>query len=128
MNQKGNKMENKYELELIKTIEKNKWMRWAHIDWLALSFSRATAYNHALDKLDTIKAAFEQNRSKATNYLLQKWIQSDNATLQIAAFKIIAEEEDHKRLNQTYVEQKNKNVDLSGMSTEEIKDLLKEDE
>jgi hypothetical protein len=119
---------NKYEEELIKAINDYKWMRWAHIDWQALSFSRATAYNHFLDKLDTIKAAFEQNRSKATNYLLQKWIQSDNATLQIAAFKIVAEEDDHKRLNQTYVEQKNKNVDLSGMSTEEIKDLLKEDE
>jgi hypothetical protein len=81
-----------------------------------------------LHELHAIKEAFEQNRSKATNYLLQKWIQSDNATLQIAAFKIIADSDDHKRLNQTYVDQKNENVDLSGLSTEEIKELLKEDE
>jgi len=118
-------MESKHEFEFINSILKHKWMRWSHIDWTALSFSRATAYNHNLDKLDTVKEAFEQNRSKATNYLLQKWIQSDNATLQIAAFKIVAEGDDHKRLNQTYVEQKNTEVDLSGMSTDEIKQLLK---
>jgi hypothetical protein len=118
-------MENKYEKELLKSIEKFKWMRWSHIDWTSLSFKRSTAYSYNLDKLDTIKGAFEQNRSKATNYLLQKWIQSDNATLQIAAFKIVAEGDDHKRLNQTYIEQKNTEVDLSGMSTDEIKQLLK---
>jgi hypothetical protein len=120
--------ENKYETELIETIHKHQWMRWAHIDWASLSFSRKTAYNYNLHELHTIKEAFEQNRSKATNYLLQKWIKSDNATLQIAAFKIIAETDDHKRLNQTYVDQKNENVDLSKFTTEEIKELLKEDE
>lgn len=98
-------MENKYEKELVKSIEKYKWMRWSHIDWTALNFSRATAYNYNLDKLDTIKESFEKNRSKAQNYLLQKWIQSDNATLQIAAFKIVADGDDLKRLNQSYVEQ-----------------------
>lgn len=118
-------MENKYEKELLKAIEKYKWMRWAHIDWTSLSFVRSTAYVHNLDKSDTIKGAFEQNRSKATNYLLQKWIQSDNATLQIAAFKIVAEGDDHKRLNQTYVEQKNTEIDLSGYSTDDIKEFLK---
>lgn len=118
-------MENKYEKELVKSIQKFKWMRWSHIDWTSLSFVRSTAYVHNLDKSDIIKDAFEQNRSKATNYLLQKWIQSDNATLQIAAFKIVADGDDHKRLNQTYVEQKNTEIDLSGMTTEDIKEFLK---
>ena len=116
---------NKYEKEFIEAIKKHKWMRWSHIDWQALSFSRPTAYNHKLEKLDTIKAAFEENRSKATNYLLQKWIQSDNATLQIAAFKIVADSDDHKRLNQSYVEQKTNDIDLSDLSTEEIREMLK---
>ena len=117
-------MDNKHEIEFIEAIKKYQWMRWSHVDWQALSFSRATAYNHKLDKLDTIKETFEQNRSQATNYLLQKWIQSDNATLQIAAFKIVADSDDHKRLNQTYVENKNNDVDLSDLSTEEIRELL----
>lgn len=120
--------ERNHEQEMIEAIKKHNWMRWSHIDWNALSFGRATAYNHKLERLDTIKATFEQNRSKATNYLLQKWINSDNATLQIAAFKIVADSDDHKRLNQTYVEQKTTEVDLSELSTDEIKELLKDDE
>lgn len=117
-----------HEQEMINAIKKHNWMRWSHIDWNALPYGRATAYNHKLEKLDTIKAAFEQNRSSATNYLLQRWINSDNATLQIAAFKIVADSDDHKRLNQTYVDQKTTEVDLSDLTTDEIKDLLREDE
>jgi len=117
-----------YETELLETIKKQNWMRWAHIDWCILSFSRATAYNHNLDKLDTIKSAFEQNRSRGVNYLLQKWMNSDNATLQIAAFKIVSESDDHKRLNQAYVEQQQTTVDLSNLTTAEIKELLKSNE
>ena len=103
----GEKMKNKtkqYEKELIEAIVKYKWMRWAHIDWEALSFKRATAYNHKLDDLDSIKDAFKRNRSKAVNYMLNKWITSDNATLQIAAFKICADDEDRRRLEQNYID------------------------
>ncbi len=94
----------KYEEELLNAIRKFKWMRWSHIDWEALSFSKATAYNYKLEELDTIKEAFALNRSKATNYMLQKWIASDNPTLQIAAMRIIADDEDRLRLNQQYME------------------------
>lgn len=113
-----------YESELIKAIKKFNWHRWAHIDWSALSFSRKSAYNYKLHELHSIKEVLEENRSKSTNYLLQKWINSDNATLQIAAFKILAESDDHKRLNQQYVEQQQTTVDLSNLSTDEIKELL----
>ena len=123
-------MENatEYENELLETIKKQNWMRWAHIDWCVLSFSRKTAYNHKLHELHTIKEAFEQNRSRGVNYLLQKWMNSDNATLQIAAFKIVSESDDHKRLNQAYVEQQQTTVDLSNLTTAEIKELLKSNE
>jgi ABC-type iron transport system FetAB ATPase subunit len=93
-----------YEKLMIEAIQKYKWNRWSHIDWDVLGFSRPTAYNHELDKLDTIKGAFEQNRSKNVNYLLQNWINSDNATLQIAAMRIVADPEDRQRLNQNYIE------------------------
>jgi hypothetical protein len=108
-----------YEKEMIECIQKHEWARWAHIEWDVLSFSRPTAYNHNLDKLDTIKEAFEIIRSKATNYMLKKWILSDNATLQIAAFKIVASEDDHKRLNQSFVEQKSIEVNLPEWMDEE---------
>lgn len=101
-----------YEKELIEAIQKHNWMRWSHIEWTALSFSRPTAYNHSLEKLDTIKEAFEINRSKGVNYLLQKWMNSDNATLQIAAMRIIADDEDRQRLNQQYVDHTSKGQEI----------------
>jgi len=94
----------KYENELSSAIIKNKWMRWSHIDWTTLSFSRRTAYEYSLHESHTIKSEFEQNRNKGVNYLLQKWISSDNATLQIAAMRLICEEDDRQRLNQQYVD------------------------
>jgi hypothetical protein len=48
--------------------------------------------------------------------------------LQIAAFKIVSESDDHKRLNQAYVEQQQTTVDLSNLTTAEIKELLKSNE
>lgn len=102
----------RYEAEMIDAIKKHKWMRWSHIDWEVLPFGRSTAYSHGLDKLDTIKDAFAQNRHKATNYLLQKWIQSDNATLQIAAMRIVADEDDRQRLNQQYVDHTTKGKEV----------------
>jgi hypothetical protein len=120
--------ENKHEAEMISAITKHEWNRWSHIEWSLLSFSRATAYNHNLDKLDTIKEAFENNRTRNVNYLVNKWIKSDNATLQIAAFKIVSEPDDHKRLNQTYVEQKDTTIDLSTLSTDDLKQMLKDEQ
>ena len=94
----------KYKAEMISAIKKHNWMRWSHIDWNALSFSRATAYLYKLNELDAIKSQFSDNSSKGVNYLLQKWMTSGNATLEIAAMRLIAEEEDRQRLNQQYID------------------------
>jgi hypothetical protein len=102
------KKQSKYEDELLKFISKNKIMSWSHIIWGSLSFSKRTAYNFELHNLQTIKDAFEINRSAGMNYLLQKWIVSDNATLQIAAMRIIADTETHQKLNQSYVDHTSK--------------------
>lgn len=99
-----NQKTEKYEKELIAAIKRFKWVRWSHIDWDALSFSRKTAYIYRLHESDTIKEALEDNRMKAVNYMLQKWIASDNATLQIAAMKICADDEDRMRLNQQNID------------------------
>jgi hypothetical protein len=102
------KKQKKYEKSLIRSIKQFKWMRWSHIDWKSLDFSRATAYLYHLDKLDTIKECFSNNRNHAVNYLVQKWIASDNPTLQIAVMRIVAEEEDRQRLNQQYIDHTSK--------------------
>lgn len=94
----------KYEKELLEAIKRHKLMRFDHAFGGFVSFSRRTAYEYNLHELHEIKEALFQNRSKGVNYLLQKWIQSDNATLQVAAMRLICESEDHQRLNQQYTD------------------------
>jgi hypothetical protein len=66
--------------------------------------SRATAYNHHLDKLDTIKEAIYSNRRKGVTSMLAKWTTSQNATLQLAAMRMICDKEEHRSLNQNYTD------------------------
>lgn len=94
----------KYKKELLEAIKKHKLMRFDHAFGGFVSFSRRTAYDYGLHELHDIKEALFQNRSKGVNYLIQKWINSDNATLQVAAMRMICESEDHQRLNQQYTD------------------------
>lgn len=95
----------KYEAELLNVIKEKKIAFLDHC-FAFVSFSRATAYNHELEKLDTIKDAIDNNRISAKNYMLNKWIQSDNPTLQISAMRLLSTDEEHKKLNQSYIDQK----------------------
>jgi hypothetical protein len=97
----------KYKAELLDVIKKHKI---AFIDhcFAFTSFSRSTAYEHNLDKSDDIKNAIAQNRVKAKTYMLNKWIESDNATLQLAAYRLCADPEEHQKLNQQYIDHTSK--------------------
>ena len=93
----------KYSDEALEVIKKHKIAVFEHIFGFT-SFSRATAYNHGLDTLDSIKEAIELNKNKAKNYLLNKWIASPNATLNVAAYRLLSTSEEHKLLNQSYID------------------------
>ena len=110
-----------YEKELLKIIKERKNMFFSHAFAYA-SFSPATAYNHGLEKLDTIKEALAKNRASGVTYMLNKWISSDNATLQIAAMRIIADEECRLSLNQQYIEQTIKEQPLFNIDVKETSD------
>jgi hypothetical protein len=97
----------KYKDEILKVIKEKKIAFFDH-SFAFTSFSRATAYNHGLDKLDDIRAAIDNNRVTAKNYMLNKWIASDNPTLQISAMRLLADSEEHRKLNQSYVDHSNK--------------------
>ena len=103
----------KYETHLIEFIKKHKFMKWSHIIWKSAPFSKRTAYNFDLHNLQTIKEAMEDNCGEAMQYLLQKWIQSDNATLQIAAMRIVSDSETHQKLNQSYIDHTTKGKELT---------------
>ena len=66
--------------------------------------SRATAYNHNLDKLDSIKEAIYSNKRRGVTTLMSKWLASDNATLSMGAMKMLCDPEEHKRLQQNYTD------------------------
>lgn len=105
----------KYEKELLKVIKEKKIAFFDHCFGFT-SFSRATAYNHSLDKLDSIKDAINQNRVTAKNYMLNKWIASDNATLQISAMRLLSDSEEHQKLNQSYVDHTTKGDKIQNQS------------
>ena len=93
-----------YESEILKVIEDKKIMRFTHVFGLYKGISQSTAYLYELEKSEDIKEALNRNRTYGVNYLLQKWITSSNATLQIAAMRMICDTEEHKLLNQNYVD------------------------
>ncbi len=96
-----------YKLELLNVINEKKIAFLDHA-FAFTSFSRSTAYNYGLDKLDSIKDALRKNRVKAKAYMLNKWIKSDNATLQLAAYRLCADTEEHQKLNQQYIDHTSK--------------------
>ena len=69
-----------------------------------LPCSRATFYNHKLDKLDDIKDALEKNRDEIKSALRAKWYKSDNATLQIALMRLVCTDEERRKLAINYQE------------------------
>ena len=110
-----------YEQELLEVIKKKKIAFFDHA-FAFVSFSRATAYNHELDKLDTIKSAIDNNRVTAKNYMLNKWIGSDNPTLQISAMRLLSTPEEHQKLNQSYVDHTSKGEKIN------LPEWMKDDE
>ena len=63
---------------------------------------RSTAYEHNLDKSDSIKEAIYTNRRKGVTSLKAKWLKSENATLQLAVMRLICDADEHRALNQNY--------------------------
>ena len=91
-----------HEKAILETIAKNPIFKFKDIFVYYKGCSRSTAYNHNLDKLDSIKEALYSNRRKGVSSLLAKWLTSDNATLQLAAMRMICDQEEHRSLNQNY--------------------------
>ena len=91
-----------HEKGILETIEKHPIFSFKDIFVFYKGCSRATAYNHGLDKLDSIKEAIYSNRRRGVSTMLSKWLTSQNATLQLAAMRMICDTEEHRSLNQNY--------------------------
>lgn len=101
------KPKEQHEAEILKLIIKHKIMKIQHIFQHYTNLGSAQFYNLELEKSESIKEAIQTNKSKAVSYMLNKWVGSDNATLQISAFKVLCEDEDRKKLSMQFVESEN---------------------
>ena len=74
-------------------------------------FSSKTFYNHNLHEVQDIKDLLENNKTGRKEHLMNLWLVSDNATLQIALFKLLGTDEQYKRLANARqeIDQTNKN-------------------
>jgi hypothetical protein len=101
------KTKEQHEKEILDIIVKHKIMKIQHIFQHYTDLGSAQFYNLELEKSESIKEAIQTNKSKAVSYMLNKWVGSDNATLQISAFKVLCEDEDRKKLSMQFVESEN---------------------
>lgn len=69
-----------------------------------LPCSSSTFYDLGLEKSENIKAALEKNRINTKNGLRSKWYKSDNATMTVALYKLLADDIERKKLSQTYTD------------------------
>lgn len=98
-----------------------------------LPCSKPTFYDHFpvnSDEFNKLKDMIEVNKIAQKVKMRKKWGDSDNATLQMALMKLIATDDERKRLAVSYIESKTTqaNVDLSNLTTDEILNILKEDD
>ena len=96
--------EKKVEKEILSIIESENLFDIDTIFAYYKGCCKATFYNNNLHELDTIKSALENNRQITKQDLKKKWFESENPTVQIALFKLIATPEERKSLSQNYTD------------------------
>lgn len=72
-----------------------------------LPCSKSTFYTYfpaGSDELNELKEIMGKNRIDIKIQLRKKWMESDNATLQMALMKLIATNEERRKLSQTYID------------------------
>lgn len=69
-----------------------------------LPCDKTTFYTHKLNENHSIKGALEQNRIQTKNGLRSKWYKSPNASMQIALYKLIADDSERKKIAQNYTD------------------------
>ena len=68
-----------------------------------LPISKKTFYLWKLHECDDIKNALQKSKISAKAKLRKNWMASENATLNVALYKLIADDDEHRRLSNSYV-------------------------
>jgi hypothetical protein len=90
----------------LQVIEQENCTRLSEV-FLHIPISEATLYTWDLEYLDKIKAKIEEQKVRVKAKMKRKWIDSDVPALAIAAFKLIASEDEADALNTSKVNSSN---------------------
>lgn len=91
-----------------------------------ISAGRATLYGHDIDKDEEIIKALAENRIKTKVGLRRKWYDSDNASVQISLFKLLATDEERLKLSQSYVDVTTKGDKMPSLDVSKLSDDILE--
>ena len=89
-----------------------------------LPISKPTFYDYYpkdSNDFNELKRIIDDNKISIKQGLREKWYESDNATLQMALYKLTAREEERKKLAMSYVDNTTKGEKINGIQVEIIR-------
>ena len=105
----------------IETIKKNRLIFVEDVCAM-LGIAKSTFYVHfpvGQDDSNELMNLINENRQVLKNSMRKKWFDSDNATLQMALYKLCSTDVEHKKLQQNYTDL-NANVQSTNLTREEF--------
>lgn len=116
--------------EVIKAIDDNKLKHFSHIEsFIEPSLKTLKEWNWdngECSECATIKRKLIINKIEAKIKMSNKWENSDNPTLQIAAFKLIATDEERKCLSSTFIDHTSAGKELKSLTDTEREEKIQE--
>jgi hypothetical protein len=112
----------------IEAIKKNKLIFIEDIAAM-LGINKTTLYNHFpidTDDFNELTTLLNENKISLKVSLRKKWFDSDNATTQMALYKLCSTPEEHKKLQQNYTDVTSNNetinnpIQVSVINTEQL--------
>jgi hypothetical protein len=94
-----------------------------------LPISKPTFYEYFpidSNEINELKTLLEEKAVEIKSGLRKKWRESENPTLQIALYRLTSRDDEHKKLNQSYIDHTSKNEKID--SKYEIEIITKKDE
>jgi hypothetical protein len=103
----------------IEAIEKNKLIFVEDVCAL-MGIAKSTFYVHfpiGKDDSNELMSMIEKNRQQLKIGMRKKWFDSDNATLQMALYKLCSTDIEHRKLQQNYTDVTTNNESLNSFPT-----------
>ena len=97
-----------YEKEIVAAIKEHNIFQICDIFAFYPSLKHSQFYNLKLDKSDDIKKALDDNKVLVKSSLKHKWFKSDNATLQLALFKLLSTDDELQKLSMQHIDHTSK--------------------